>query len=145
MPKDLAPNSILPTHLPITLPEVTTIKMSAFVYCKALKTITLINVKSIEEKTFQGCKALKTITIGNNISNIGNNAFEGCVALETVTIDANCDFPLDQPNVKQKCVTVDISETAFNDCNKNIKIQFNDGHLELNNEQTEWIWNPNPK
>ena len=86
-------------HSPNT---VTSIKESAFKYCRDLSSITIPNsVTSIGNEAFDGCRSLTSISIPNSVTNIGNYAFWGCSGLTSISI----------PNS-----VTSIGISAFSDC-----------------------------
>ena len=104
-------------------------------------------VTRIENYAFIWCTSLESITLSKNITEIGLRAFEGCTALATISVETesktfyakdNILYDKGQTNVilcaKQKEGTVtlpnsivQISDNAFDDCNKITKVVLPNG------------------
>ena len=66
---------------------VTSIRDSAFAWCKSLTNITIpYGVTSIGVWAFAWCKSLTNITIPNSVTSIGGGVFYRCESLKSITI-----------------------------------------------------------
>ena len=69
-----------------------TIDISAFEYCRNLKSITFPqSLEVIDVLAFNYCKSLKSITIPEGVKTIGRDAFSSCVLLESVTLPSTLE------------------------------------------------------
>lgn len=78
-------NNITSLRIPST---VTSIGMSAFYGCSALKSV-YVDSLDIGAGAFAACFSLTSVTIGPNVMNIGENTFGGCQSLTDVNIQSN--------------------------------------------------------
>lgn len=77
--------------LTLKLPNsVKSIRNSAFIRCRELKTIVLPNsLDSIADKAFRFCEALTTIDIPASVTYLAENAFDYCSNLKSINVDEN--------------------------------------------------------
>ena len=71
---------------------VTSVGMTAFTGCTALKSVTLPDgLKTIEENAFLGCTALKSVTLPDGLKTLGEAAFASCSALTSIELPASLE------------------------------------------------------
>ena len=77
----------------IVIPQgITTIRDSAFVSCKALRSVIIPDsVTSIGSSVFYDCSALESVTIPDSVKSIGSGAFGLCTNLKNITIPASVE------------------------------------------------------
>ena len=68
-------------HVTLT-PEITTIGMYAFTYCRGLQTIDLMNVTNISSYAFSSCSKLENIVFPPSLTNLGKSIFSYCPLLK---------------------------------------------------------------
>ena len=72
----------------VNMPQLTTVGIYAFQYCRNLEEIHFASLKTIDQLVFNGCSSLKTIDIPNLVT-IGNSAFANCTSLEELELPAS--------------------------------------------------------
>ena len=92
----------------VYMPAVEEIESGAFKECKSLKNVSMPNVKFIDPSAFEDCENLESIYIPN-VEYISEYAFKGCKNLEYISIPQSARV---------------ISVAAFQDCNRNLKINY---------------------
>lgn len=91
--------------------DVQSIGQSAFLGCKAIKTVVFHDgLLKIKKSAFSKCSGIEEIIIPSSVEKIGDHAFWGCAGLKKIKIEDGCS------NSKKSV----IEDSAFQEC-KNLK------------------------
>lgn len=92
----------------VYIPATEEIESNAFYGCDSLRNISLPNVKFIDSSVFEGCKNLESVYIPQ-VQYISEYAFKGCKKLKYISLPQSARV---------------MSITAFQDCDSNLKINY---------------------
>ena len=110
----------------ITFPNgVTSIGVSAFEYCKDLRSVTLPgDIKNIERYAFRNCYTLENLALPNGLQSIGASAFRSCKALNPniptslITLEENAFAETGITSAIIPDGFTEIKSSTFQDCTK---------------------------
>ncbi len=126
---------------------VTSIKDSAFFYCKSLVSIDIPNsVTVIEDSAFKECTLLENITIPDTVTAIGESTFYNCRSLNSITIpnsitvieDYTFDGCIRLTSITIPNTVTTIGECAFYNCTSLTSITIPASVTTIGNGAFEW-------